>query len=49
MDYTKYYCNECQYHMYDAFANAICMYNSDMACKVDPYYMACFRFKLKEK
>ncbi|MBR1526240.1 MAG: hypothetical protein IJ640_06225 [Prevotella sp.] len=47
MDYTQFYCRECKFHSYDAFARGKC-YHSDVSCLMDPYCRACFRFKLKD-
>lgn len=47
MDYTQFYCKECQTHVYDALANGVC-YHPEVDMQMDGNCRACFRFKLKE-
>ena len=46
MDYTQFYCKECQTHGYDALANGVC-YHPEVDMQMDGNCRACFRFKLK--
>lgn len=48
MDYTQFYCKECQSHGYDALANGVC-YHPEVDMPMCGECRACFRFKLKLK
>lgn len=48
MNYTQYFCKECKFHSYDVFARGMCQH-PDVCSPIEPYCIACFRFKLKEK